>query len=113
MAGGVWRDLPGRIASSGGRWIFLQRRQQFGIGRIFLLLRIHEFAVAFLVPPGVAEVRIHEEITLVHVAGDALAGRDRTSEAVVDGMAALVLGNGRIAAEAETLVAELAVIIRI
>ena len=38
-----------------------------------LLLRIHEFAVGLLVPPGVTEIRIHEEIALVHVAVHALA----------------------------------------
>ena len=71
---------------------------QLGIGRIVLLLRIHEFAVGFLVPPGVTEIRIHKEISLVHVAVHALAGWNRARELMNDRMTALVFGNRRVGA---------------
>src|SRR5687768_14972436 len=100
-------------ARGGSLGILLNSRDHFSVGRVLLLFRIHELAVALLVPPGVTEIRIHEEIALVHVAGDALARRDRARETMVNRMPALILGNGRIAAEAESLMAELAVIIGI
>ena len=75
----------------------------------FCSVWIHEFAVGFLVPPGVTEIRIHEEISLVHVAGHALAGRNRARELMGDRMAALVFRNRFIDGEAETLVAVFAI----
>ena len=43
------------------------------LSRILLLLRVHVLPVRLLVPPRVPEVWIHEEVTLVHMAGHALA----------------------------------------
>ena len=73
-----------------------------------LLLRIHEFAVGFLVPPGVTEIRIHEQISLMHVAVHALARRNRARELMHDRMSALVFRDRFVGGEAETLVAILA-----
>ena len=68
-------------------------------------MRIHEICIRFLVPPSVTEVRIHEEVTLVHVAVHALHGRNRAGELMGDRMAALILRNRGIFAKAESLVA--------
>ena len=81
---------------------------QLVVGRVPLLLRIHEFAVRLLVPPGVTEIRIHEEIALMHVAVHALARRNRARELMHDRMAALVFRNRLVRGEAESLVAVLA-----
>ena len=69
--------------------------------RIVLHFGIHEFAVGFLVPPGVAEIRIHKQIALMHVAVHALARRDRARELVHDRMAALVFGDRLVGREAK------------
>ena len=93
----------------GGRFgIALRRSDQFVIGRILLLFRIHEFAIGFLVPPGVTEIRIHEEIALMHVAVHALARRNRARELMHDRMAALVFRNRCVAGEAQALMPVLA-----
>ncbi len=73
-----------------------------------LLLRIHELAIGLLVPPGVTEIRIHEEISLMHVAVHALARRNRARELVHDRMAALGLRNRFVGGETQTLMSELA-----
>ena len=64
---------------------------------------IHEFAVGFLVPPGVTEVRIYEEISLMHVAVHALAGWNRASELMDDRMSVLRFRNRSIGRKTETL----------
>ena len=68
-----------------------------------LLFRIHEFAVGFLVPPGVTEIRIHKQIALMHVAVHALARRNRARELMHDRMAALVFRDRFVGGETETL----------
>ena len=114
-------------ARGGGLGIFLDRADEFGVGGILLFqkrlarfraaemrvvrerifrMRIHELAVALLVPPRVTKIRIHEEIALVHVAIHALRARDRAGERVLDRVAALVFANRGIAAEAQALIAE-------
>ena len=64
---------------------------------------IHEFAVGFLVPPGVTEVRIHEEISLMHVAVHALTGRNRASQLMDDRMSLLCFRNRFVGCKTETL----------
>src|SRR5207249_1637703 len=76
---------------------------QLGIGRIILLVRVHQFAVGFLVPPRVTEIRVHEEISLVHVTIHTLAGWNRAAELMDDGMPALGLRNCRVSGKTETL----------
>ena len=114
-------------ARGGGLGVILDRADEFGVGGILLFqkrlarfraaemrvvrerifrMRIHELAVALLVPPRVTEIRIHEEIPLVHVAIHALRARDRAGERVLDRVAALVFANRGIAAEAQALIAE-------
>ena len=95
-----------QAARGGGLGIVADGFDEFLRRRIFLLRRIHEFAVGFLVPPRVAEKRIHEEIALVHVAVHALARRDGARELVRDRVAALVLADGLVGGEAQALVAE-------
>ncbi len=68
---------------------------------------IHELAVGLLVPPGVAEEGVHEEVTLVHVAGHALGARDGAGELVFDRVALLLFGDHGVGGEREPLVAEL------
>ena len=68
-----------------------------------LFFWIHEFAIRFLVPPGVTEVRIYEEVSLMHVAVHALAGRNRASELVNDRMTLLSFWNRFVQRETETL----------
>ena len=45
---------------------------EFLVGRIVLLLGIHEFGIRLLIPPDVTEIWIHEEVALVHVTIHAL-----------------------------------------
>jgi len=78
-----------KSARSGGLGIFHCRSDELSIRRIVLFLRIHQLAVRFLVPPGVTEIRVHEKISLMHVAVHALARRNRPRELVHDRMAAL------------------------
>ena len=73
-----------------------------------LLLWIHQLTIGFLVPPGVAEIRVHEEIPLMHVAVHALARRNRAGELMDHRVTTLRFGNGRINSEAQTLVTVLA-----
>src|SRR6266566_6159151 len=68
-----------------------------------LFCRIHQFTVRLLVPPGVTQVGIHEEISLMHVAVHALARRDGTSELVNDRVSALGFGDRLVGGETETL----------
>src|SRR5437764_10892607 len=65
-----------KSARSAGLGIFHCRSDELSIRRIVLFLRIHQLAVRFLVPPGVTEIRAHEEISLMHVAVDGLARRN-------------------------------------
>src|SRR5207253_1546567 len=83
------------------------RLYELSIGRIMLLFRIHELAVRFLVPPGVTEIRVHEEISLMHVAIHALARRNRAGELVHDRMSALGFRNRFVSGETQTLISEL------
>ncbi len=93
-------------ARGGGFRIVLHGAHHLRVGRILLLFRIHEFTVALLIPPDVAEVGIHKEIALVHVAVHALRGRDGAGELVFDRMAALVFANRLVVGETQTLMAE-------
>ena len=76
-----------------------------GRGGVMLLLGIHELAIGFLIPPRVSEKRIHEKITLVHVAVHALGRRDGAGELVFDRVALLLFGDHGIGGESEALVA--------
>ena len=55
-----------------------------------------DLAVGLVVPPGVAEVGGDHVGAGVHVAGDALARRDRAGEGVLQRVARLVLRDGRV-----------------
>ncbi len=94
-------------ARRGGLGVLQRCTDLLLVARVVLLLRVHELAVGLLVPPGVAEVRIHEAVALVHVTDHALAARDRGGELVLDWVAALVLRDGWVHAVAEALVAVL------
>ena len=100
-------------ARGSGFRILLQRSTRFLFGWILLFLGIHEFAVGFLVPPGVAKKRIHEEVALVHVAIHALAARDGAGELVFDGMTSFFFGNGSVTGETQSLMSIFAPPIRI
>ncbi len=78
-----------------------------GGGELALPRRVHHLPVGLVVPPGVAEVGRDHVGPRVHVAGHALARRDRTGEDVLDGMPGLVLRDGRVDAPAQPAVAEL------
>src|SRR4051812_44547850 len=67
-------EITPKAASRGCLGILADRGDKFFIRGISLLLRIHELAVAFLVPPGVADIGINKEIALMHVANHALTG---------------------------------------
>ena len=97
-----------KSARSGGLRIFHCRSDELSIRRIVLFLRIHQLAVRFLVPPGVTEIRVHEEISLMHVAVHALARRNRPRELVHDRMAALGFWNRFVGSETQALMTEFA-----
>ena len=84
------------------------RFYELGVCRIMLFFRIHEFAVGFLIPPGITEVRIHEEIALVHVTVHALAGGDGACELMHDRMTALGFRDRFVGGETEALMSVLA-----
>src|SRR5438034_2658595 len=96
-----------KSARSGGLGIFHCRSEELSIRRIVLFLRIHQLAVRFLVPPGVTEIRVHEEISLMHVAIHALARRNRAGELVHDRMSALGFRNRFVSGETQTLMSKL------
>src|SRR5438552_12207699 len=73
-----------------------------------LLLWIQQLAIGLLIPPDVAEIRVHKQIPLMHVAVHALARWYRAGKLVDDRMAALGFGNGRISSETQTLMTVLA-----
>src|SRR5882724_10394699 len=68
-----------------------------------LLWRIHQLAIGLLIPPGVAKVGIHKEISLMHVAVHTLAGWNGTGKLVHDRMSALRFGDRFISGKTETL----------
>src|SRR5437879_13507234 len=70
----------------GGFGIPLDGVDKFLVVRIFLPTGIYELAIALLVPPCIAEIRVDEKIALVHVTVHALGARDRPGELVLDGM---------------------------
>ena len=53
--------------------VHLGRAHKFIFCRIALFFGIHELAIRFLIPPGVTQIGINEEVALVHVAIHALA----------------------------------------
>ena len=73
-----------------------------------LFFRIHQFAIGFLVPPGITEVRIHEEIALVHVTVHALARWNRARELMDDRVSALGFWDRFIGGETQALMSVLA-----
>src|SRR5207249_12322940 len=77
------------------------------IGWIMLPFPVPEPGGRFLVPPGVTEIRVHEEISLMHVAIHALARRNRAGELVHDRMSALGFRNRFVSAETQTLMSKL------
>src|SRR5439155_14178622 len=74
---------------------------------MFLIFGIDQFAVGLLVPPHEAEIAVHDVGSRMDVADDALAAGDalRGGEHVLDGVARLVLGYGRIAGATEAAMA--------
>lgn len=88
----------------GGLGVPPETGRLFRLGRILLLLRVHVLPVRLLVPPRVPEVGIHEEVTLVHMAGHALAGGYASRELVLDRMSFLPLGDHRIGGKIKPLV---------
>ena len=74
--------------------------QKFLVAGIMLLPWVHQLAIRLLIPPGVTEIWIHEQVALVHVAVHALTGRNRARKLMDDWMAAFVFGYGRVASEA-------------
>src|SRR6202035_5397845 len=77
------------------------------IVRVPLLRRPHGGGIRFVVPHGVSHEGIHEHIGLVHVAHHALAGGDRTGEAVLERMSGLLLVDGWVDGLRLPLIAEL------
>ena len=85
---------------------FTPNRRLFGVALVdgadfrgtwvSLFLRPHEGRVGFVIPHGVAEKRVHEDVRLVHVADHALARRDGAGELVLEGMARFPFRDGRI-----------------
>ena len=73
-----FRDLLQKIkfapqsARRGSLGIRHGRSHEFLVGRIVLLLGIHEFGIRLLIPPDISEIWIHEEVALVHVTIHAL-----------------------------------------
>src|SRR6266403_2913770 len=96
-----------KSARSGGLRIFHCRSEELSIRRIVLFLPIHQLAVRFLVPPGVTEIRVHEEISLMHMTVHALARRNRAGELVHDRMSALGFRNRFVSGETQTLMSKL------
>ena len=96
-------------ARCGGLGIAPQGLRHFLVGGILLLRGIHVLRIRFLIPPGVAEEGIHKQVSLVHVAGHALARRDAAGELVLDRVPLFLLGNHRIGIERKPLVAVCAV----
>ncbi len=90
----------------GGFRIFQRGSIAVLFGRIFLLQRIHFFAVNFVVPPGQSKISGQHIRAGVHVADHALAGGNRACENVFNRMARLSLVDGWIAAGAAARVAE-------
>src|SRR3546814_2832004 len=68
--------------------IAVENHANFGRGRVLLLLRPHRWRVALVIPHGVAEEGIEEDVGLVHVAIHALRGGDRAGEDMPQWMAA-------------------------
>ena len=64
--------LAPQSARRGGLGIRHSGSNKLLVGRIVLLLGIHEFGIRLLIPPDVAEIWIHEEVALVHVTIHAL-----------------------------------------
>src|SRR5450755_105028 len=64
------------------------------VGRIFLLLVIHVFAIRFVVPPGVTEVGGDHVGAGMDVTGDASTRRNSAGELMLDGMPGFILWNG-------------------
>ncbi len=96
----------GPVAARGGLiGVRHVREREFLGGWVFLRLGIHQFAVGFLVPPHVTGVRIEHIRARMYVADDALAGGDCDGELVLDRVAGLVAGNGRVGLKREPLVA--------
>ena len=56
--------------------VAFEHLMHFGGGRIFLLGRPHQRRVGLIVPHGVAEIAVQEDVRLVHVAVHALGRRD-------------------------------------
>ena len=67
-----------------------------GGGGIFLLARPHARRIGFVIPHGVAEVGIQEDIGLMHVAIHALRRGNRPREGVTDRVALLFNGAARL-----------------
>ncbi len=67
-----------------------------GDRKMLLLLRPHLRRRRLVVPHGVAEPRVHEEVRLVHVADHALLGRDGVGHHVADRMRRFAVRDGRI-----------------
>ena len=74
---------------------------------IGLGLGIHEVGVQLVVPPHVSVVGLGDAGAGVHVTDDALRGRDRAGELVLERVAALVLRDGRVLLLRAAVVAEL------
>jgi hypothetical protein len=75
------------------------------IGRIVLLRRVHWLAVRLVVPPGVAQVRRNHVRAGMDVAHNALAGRNRAREHVLNRVARFILRYRRVHLRALALVA--------
>ena len=87
----------GPFAANRGTFrVALQRLMHLGRSRIHLLFGPHPGSVGLIVPHGVAEIGIQEDIRLVHVAVHALGGWDRPGELMSDRVAAFLFGDGRI-----------------
>ena len=88
----IAQEIDVRPFALGGRGfgIAVEHCADFRGRGIFLFLRPHVRRVGFVIPHGVAEIGIQEDVRLVHVAVHALRGRDRTRERVPDRVPALL-----------------------
>ena len=109
--GRVLQELVVRPQSAHGGLLGIEAHpfQPLLLGGVALFLRVEAVPLGLVVPPQRAQVGVRDGRAGVHVADDALAGRDGARHAMRDRVAALVLRNRRVGTERQPLVAVLRV----